>query len=141
MISKKCSICKEEKLLDCFSPNSRGLCGRAQKCKPCSAKISAEFRNKNHNKYYAAKFKATEEKISEVLSRKYCEICGILAPSHRRHAIDHDHETGEVRGLLCDTCNKGLGLFKDNPTLLSKAQEYLIRNGKLVLEEKKNGTT
>lgn len=40
--------------------------------------------------------------------------------------IDHNHETGEIRGLLCNHCNLGLGLFKDSPILLIKASEYLI---------------
>jgi len=39
--------------------------------------------------------------------------------------IDHDHETGIVRGLLCAHCNYGLGHFKHNPVLLERAKEYL----------------
>lgn len=40
-------------------------------------------------------------------------------------AIDHDHGTGMIRALLCSNCNRGIGLFNDNPKLLAKAAEYL----------------
>lgn len=39
--------------------------------------------------------------------------------------VDHNHETGKVRGLLCHNCNRALGLFKDNPSVLQKTFEYL----------------
>ena len=57
-----------------------------------------------------------------------CEICGIYCGP--KIQIDHDHETGYVRGLLCGTCNIGLGQFKDNPELLAKAIEYLAKEPK-----------
>jgi hypothetical protein len=53
-----------------------------------------------------------------------CWICGenngVMAL-----CIDHDHVTNNVRGLLCNLCNRALGLFKDNPDLIKKAAEYL----------------
>jgi len=55
-----------------------------------------------------------------------CAICGIDQPSNgRRLAVDHDHETGKVRALLCGNCNTGMGSFMDNPKLLQKAINYL----------------
>lgn len=125
MIYKQCSTCLLEKPLDDFCKNSKGLHKRSQKCKECSAKVTALYRKENYNKVYAQKFKATESEIAAVLSKEVCEICGITAPKHRRHAIDHCHITGKIRGLLCDTCNKGLGLFYDDLDLLQKAINYL----------------
>ncbi len=57
-----------------------------------------------------------------------CAICGgVNRDGNRALAIDHDHETGEVRGLLCGDCNRGLGCFKDNPSLMMIAIGYLSK--------------
>lgn len=53
-----------------------------------------------------------------------CAICG-GADEGKELAIDHNHETQEVRGLLCQSCNNGLGRFKDDPSLLIRAVRYL----------------
>lgn len=66
-----------------------------------------------------------------------CAICGCCLvdkglghESHRNGSpttpqLDHDHETGQIRGVLCGRCNSGLGGFKDSPNLLLKAIRYL----------------
>ena len=55
-----------------------------------------------------------------------CAICGIHEKSSAKGlAVDHCHAKGNVRGLLCNNCNNGLGRFKDDVSLLQKAIEYL----------------
>lgn len=54
-----------------------------------------------------------------------CAICGGLPTRTKNLHVDHCHETGVVRGLLCDSCNLGLGKFRDDPVMLDKAAAYL----------------
>lgn len=55
-----------------------------------------------------------------------CAICRrAKTESDRTFDVDHSHETGAVRGILCRDCNLGLGRFKDNPELLREAVKYL----------------
>jgi hypothetical protein len=53
-----------------------------------------------------------------------CAICLQRPPSGRLH-VDHDHQTGRIRGLLCGSCNKALGLFRDDPARMRRAATYL----------------
>ena len=56
-----------------------------------------------------------------------CAICG-YRPKKRRLSVDHDHETGQIRGLLCVSCNRGLPWFSESPELLDRAAEYLRKS-------------
>ena len=56
-----------------------------------------------------------------------CAICGSDEPNHETYdfVVDHDHQTGHPRGLLCHPCNVGLGMFKDNIENFSNAIQYI----------------
>ena len=60
-----------------------------------------------------------------------CAICGKTSGENgRRLCVDHDHETDEVRGLLCDACNRGLGYFRDDSEICRQVMLYLRGHGK-----------
>ena len=61
-----------------------------------------------------------------------CAICGEPETCSRQKnlSLDHNHETGKVRELLCNSCNRGLGYFRDKHELLQKATNYLIKHEK-----------
>jgi Recombination endonuclease VII len=74
------------------------------------------------------KFGLTPEQYDEMLERQGggCAICGSPpTPAISLH-VDHDHGTGEIRGLLCVRCNNGIGLFRESPDLLDLATKYIL---------------
>lgn len=78
-------------------------------------------------------YNLTEDEYQKMLSEQdfRCAICG--SRSGRRKSshpllVDHDHETGEVRGLLCQPCNSALGMFEDDTDRMLKAIDYLRRS-------------
>ena len=56
-----------------------------------------------------------------------CAICGSEIDLNDKHSynVDHKHDTNEIRGILCAKCNRGIGHFNDNPTLLLSAAQYV----------------
>ena len=66
--------------------------------------------------------KETFDEIFIYIQKRKCMICG---KSLEKYHVDHDHKTGEFRGLLCGNCNRGLGCFKDNLFIVFRAVEYL----------------
>lgn len=102
-------------------------------CLGCKRENGAVYRDKNRDKIRRqnrlARYGLTVKQFKRIYESQEgaCAICGIpfIEDEYR---IDHNHETGEVRGLLCVACNSALGMFQDSPDVLRKAAEYLERN-------------
>ena len=76
------------------------------------------------------KFGLTRREYDDMLAHQKgkCAICGSIDPGSKnkgQFSVDHDHVTGDIRGLLCTQCNTGLGSFQDNPEFLRMAISYL----------------
>lgn len=140
---KLCSKCKEIKSLDCFSNSKSKKDGKHPLCKPCDS-YRKKQRRINHphlekDRKLLTNFGLTPEAYDMLLKkqRNCCAICGLSASEHYvsnkkvRLCVDHCHITGDIRGLLCYTCNRALGLLKDNTIVLSKAVKYLNKHKKL----------
>lgn len=101
-------------------------------CKLCKQEKYKVNRKKNDLNYRFKKFGLTHEDYLNLLEKqnRKCAICGKThnLEQYRTFNIDHDHLTGKVRGLLCNNCNTGLGLFKDDISRLQIAIKYLSPN-------------
>jgi hypothetical protein len=93
--------------------NSAPVVYYSSKCRPChnEQKLTIHYLQKEHgHKAYGN-----------------CECCGVAAKDTRmgKLVLDHDHETGEYRGHICDPCNRGIGMLGDTLIGVSMALEYL----------------
>lgn len=113
-------------------------------CKNCGhAAYMREWYRKNKRSYKNADKAAanrrlhtygiTEDEFNQMYAsqRGLCRICQqpetVLGSGGKVKmlSVDHDHTTGQVRGLLCNNCNRAIGLLKDSPALLQAAIDYL----------------
>jgi len=105
---------------------------KSRACISCGKKWSAQYysspvgKTKARLKAIRRNYGLTEEDVAK-LHRTHDGRCAICSQV-KKLVIDHDHSTGDVRGLLCDPCNKALGMFCDNIQYLSSAINYLEKN-------------
>jgi len=147
MKTKWCGRCKADLPLTYFAKNSAKKDGLQERCTPCRNehynKNRADISERRRASYctdtswerkiqYA--YNLTKEDFLKMLDSQgnVCAICrsddwGCGKKTTRPH-VDHNHETGKVRGLLCNNCNRSLGLLKDNADVLKSAVKYLEDN-------------
>ena len=101
-------------------------------CRKCHSTIGSkrnmEKYHENRSKYLLDKYGIDEEVYNNMFDSQQgcCAICKKHQTTFSiRLAVDHDHVTGKVRGLLCQSCNQALGLLQDSLTNISNALEYL----------------
>lgn len=114
---------RKSKLLEkglCANCGSRFRRPDRQTCNECGAKAAAATAG------HRASFEDRETFFT--LQHGLCGICGGAFKNPFDGMIDHDHRTGDLRGLLCQNCNRGLGMFRDSIELLIRAAEYLSAN-------------
>ena len=70
------------------------------------------------------RYKIDDKQLAELKSIKECQSCGDPVEGFNRH-IDHCHASGEVRGILCGSCNRALGMLKDCPNRVSRLLNYV----------------
>ena len=137
-------MCKQSLPIDYF--RSRGGSQKHLLKSRCNSCLSKEYKvwvenNPDKIRKYRAKdpytlkkrctrHGITEEEFWSIYEEQdgTCPICDTDIEAEDS-AIDHNHTTGEVRGILCKKCNRGLGLLGDSPKILSKAEMYLVKHG------------
>jgi len=134
---KQCTKCGEVRDLFEFYKRPETKDGLRKDCKKCFSTRSSKNWNgktqeerkrintRNRLQYY---YNLSVENYQQMLDNQEhkCYICGASNTSSGKCLfVDHCHISGKIRKLLCQSCNSGLGMFKDNPYVLLKAAEYL----------------
>ena len=141
---KTCTVCKKELDLSHYHKSKLSKDGYGYRCKACDKRAREKYREENTERYAEVnrrkslkhRYGITLEEYSTILHNQEgkCAICGTTengVSGKRRDwnwSVDHCHDTGKVRGLLCNKCNRGLGLLGDNVTSLQKALDYLVKS-------------
>jgi hypothetical protein len=144
--SKRCSACRTFKPAPAFSANSRSPDGLRYNCKDCH---SEHMRVRRMDPAKAAieqeacrRWRAKLSSRASLLWKQYgitiedynrlrdeqgghCAICPTVPDGAFSLCVDHDHNTGAIRGLLCKHCNKALGLLGDTIEGVTRAVDYL----------------
>jgi hypothetical protein len=115
--------------LEQFPRTTASRTGRATYCLPCHnarGRASREKIGGSRTYHLIRRYGISAAEADLMLSTQggLCAICNTASAEH----VDHDHETGRVRELLCFNCNGGLGQFKDDPDVLRAAAGYVERH-------------
>jgi hypothetical protein len=138
--SKVCCVCDIRKDFNDFYNFKNKSDGKSYRCKECD---TAARRKWSENNPERSRYSARNRRLKHIYGVDIdwyektledqgggCAICGVKqnrtsGRSHWNFAVDHNHETGEIRGLLCNPCNRAMGMLGDKVESLTRAIEYL----------------
>lgn len=141
MSTQQCDECRVEKPLSEYHKCRNRKSGVKGKCKPCTSKYMRERQKRlppvpygrGRDKHLRQRYGISHAEYDVLLQAQGggCAICGSTEPGKgfKHFHVDHDHATGQVRGLLCAPCNQALGLFREDSSVLQQAVAYLSRYG------------
>lgn len=132
---KYCSGCKTDKPLTDFWKNKSAKDGYQAWCNVCWRAVTTARRTgpkreielrQRQNGHLKRKYGITIEEYEVMLAKQNgkCAICGQVA-GKKNLAVDHCHDTLKIRGILCENCNRGIGMFKHETKRLESAISYL----------------
>ena len=132
MNTKKCTVCKIKKPISEFNKRSHSKDGLASLCRDCMHIRTARYRKlpgrvrKQASRDLYRKYGLTlDEKEAMLKEQGYkCAVCEKQLIM-KTACVDHNHETGKIRGLLCYPCNMAAGWVHDDPDISDKLSSYL----------------
>lgn len=122
--TKICPRCHFEKHITLFSKNRVKGDGLDTHCKECRSYYNKNSTRKNRENMYGK----SKNELDIILASQQgkCAICEI--DFSKTPQIDHNDETGKIRGLLCGKCNSGLGFFNDSKDIIQNALNYISKS-------------
>ena len=142
---KVCTVCKENKELAEFHNSKTYKDGKCYRCITCDRKARAQYKDANRDRFREVSRNKRVRHVHGLEPEDYrrmldsqggvCAICKTdnvggrnSLNTHLMHfAIDHCHNSGVIRGLLCNCCNRGIGLLDEDPLVMAEAIKYLTK--------------
>ena len=123
-LSSACKDCLYRDKREYYKANAERLRRRSQQYRDENPELGRYIRRNSHLR---RKYGISVQDYDDMLERQQgaCAICEKSAEVVGKLFVDHDHATGLVRGLLCHTCNVGIGALKDSPELMLAAASYI----------------
>jgi hypothetical protein len=130
-LKNKAKILEKMNLARKANPNYNEFAKEYRRLNKDRARQLAKIRyaKRGRGKHLQQSYGITQEQYDDVLLKQggVCAICE-RSPNKVVFHVDHSHETGAFRGLLCGSCNKALGMLKDDSEILIRASNYIIHH-------------